>query len=65
MLVDKTGTEKSLSSSGGWYTVDLAAATVVGPTDPDGYHFIGGPPLMIVERGVPADAPIREPQAVS
>ena len=62
ILVDKTGTEKPLLDVDGSYSVDLAAATAEGPLDPAGYHFIGGPPMVIVERGVPAGAPIRAPR---
>lgn len=62
VLVDKTGADRPLSAVDGAYQVDLGAATATGPTDPEGYHFIGGPPLMIVEKGVKPDAPIQTPR---
>lgn len=61
-LVDKTGAQKPMADVDGWYTVELGAATLRGPLDPPGYHFIGGPPMMIVEQGVPDGAPIQAPR---
>jgi hypothetical protein len=60
-LVDKTGMQNPTADTGGFYVVDLAAATVNGPVDPDGYHYVGGPTMMLVETGVPANAPVEEP----
>ncbi len=57
MVVDRSGIEKPLTGSGGWYLLELSPATAQGPTDPQGYHFIGGPPLMVVEKGVAAGVP--------
>ena len=62
LLVDKTGYERTLADTDGSYTVELGAATVHGPTDPEGYHFIGGPPMLIVERGVPWGSPVLAPR---
>lgn len=65
IVVDKSGVESPLVATGGAYSVTLGAATVTGPLDPAGYHFIGGPPLIIVETGVATDAPIRPPRTAS
>jgi hypothetical protein len=52
--VNKQGQESAASDSGGWYVRELPAATVRGPLDPSGYHYIGGEPAILVQRGVPA-----------
>lgn len=60
--VDKYGNERPATEASGWYVVDLGPATVRGPQDPQGYHYIGGPPVILVERGVPHNASIDEPR---
>ena len=45
----------------GWWWVSLAPATAHAPDDPDGYYFIGGDPLVLIENGVPAATPVVEP----
>lgn len=62
LLVDGTGSQRELGDVGGWYLVDLPPAQVRGRLDPNGYHYIGGAPFIIVEQGVPEDAPIQEPR---
>jgi hypothetical protein len=68
LLVDKVGAETPLEPlaasaglPGGSWPVTLAGATrrfTLFGGDPPGYHYIGGSPLLVVERNVPADAPI-------
>lgn len=60
--VDKMGQEQATADSNGWYVVRLPRATVEGPLDPSGYHYVGGAPAMLVQRGVPAGAPVSEPR---
>ncbi|HEX9016969.1 MAG TPA: hypothetical protein VF960_13330 [Chloroflexota bacterium] len=62
VLVDKTGAQRGIPDVGGFYTVDLSTASVKGPFDPDGYHYVGGAPVMLVENGVAPDAPVLEPR---
>lgn len=61
VLVDKFGSQQPLAESGGWYVVDLGPASARGPFDPDGYFYIGGDPLLIVQSGVPAGTPVSAP----
>ena len=66
-LVDMWGAEQPLTSLGGSWLVDLPAATAhfyVNETlkDPDGYYFIGGAPLILVEERVAPDAPVVVPR---
>lgn len=60
-LVDKTGAQQPVADAGAFYVVDIAPASVKGPMDPDGYHYIGGAPMMLVETGVPAGAAVQAP----
>ncbi|MCA1646067.1 MAG: hypothetical protein LC797_11580 [Chloroflexi bacterium] len=53
-LVDRLGNSQPLQDNQGWWVVDLPAATAYFNLsdqirDPEGYHFIGGDPLLIVE----------------
>jgi hypothetical protein len=64
ILVDRQGAEIALEPAagprGGAWQVTLAPATrhfSLFGGDPPGYHYVGGPPLLVVERGVPPDAP--------
>ena len=59
-LVDRQGNSQTLQDNSGWWVVDLPAATAYFKIndqikDPEGYHFIGGDPLLIVENGVDAE----------
>ncbi len=65
-VVDKHGSEAPLAPSGGRLTVTLPAATThfqhpVFGSDPQGYFYVGGAPLLLVEEGVPGDAPVEVP----
>jgi hypothetical protein len=65
-LVDRTGASQPLTDSQGWWVVDLPAATAYFKLndqikDPEGYHFIGGDPLLVVEDGVDSTAPVVAP----
>jgi hypothetical protein len=66
-LVDRAGAETPLVPDGsGTLGVTLAPATrrFVHPVfgqDPPGYYYIGGPPVVLVEEGVPPDAPVAVP----
>jgi hypothetical protein len=66
-VVDRLGNVQQLESNQGWWVVDLPAASAYFKLndqikDPDGYHFIGGDPLLIVENGVDAGAPMVAPR---
>jgi hypothetical protein len=66
-LVDRLGNATQLKANEGWWVVDLPAATAYFKVndqikDPEGYHFIGGDPLLIVENGVTASAPLVVPR---
>jgi hypothetical protein len=65
-LVDRQGHSQALQDNQGWWVIDLPAATAYFKLsdqikDPEGYHFIGGDPLLIVETGVEASAPVLAP----
>jgi hypothetical protein len=56
-VVDRLGHSQNLQDNQGWWVVDLPAATAYFKIndqikDPEGYHFIGGDPLLLVEDGV-------------
>jgi hypothetical protein len=51
-LVDKYGRSQPLAREGDRWRLTLPAATAHSPIDPDGYFFIGGDPLILVERGL-------------
>ncbi|HEX8968532.1 MAG TPA: hypothetical protein VF937_11665, partial [Chloroflexota bacterium] len=66
-LVDRTGATQTLQDRQGWWVVDLPAATAYFRVndqikDPDGYHFIGGDPLLIIENGVDPGAAVLAPR---
>jgi hypothetical protein len=61
VLVDKLGAEQPIGDTQGWYVVDLAPATTRGPFDPDGYFYIGGDPVLLVQRGVPPGTAVAGP----
>ena len=62
VLLDKVGNQVPLVEKSGWYVVDLPPSNIRGPFDPAGYHYIGGPTFILVEKSVPADAPVQEPR---
>jgi hypothetical protein len=65
-LVDRFDHSQTLQENQGWWVIDLPAATAYFKLseqikDPEGYHFIGGDPLLIVENGVDPSAPVVPP----
>ncbi len=66
-VVDRSGNVTQLEDNQGWWVVNLPAATAYFKVndqikDPDGYHFIGGDPLLIVENGVASSTPVVAPR---
>jgi hypothetical protein len=66
-LVDRRGVEYQANQQDGAWVVELPGATaqfspIDGPADPEGYHFIGGAPLLLVEEGVDPAAPVTAPR---
>jgi hypothetical protein len=66
-LVDRDGNVTPMTDNQGWWVVDLPAATAYFKLndqikDPDGYHFIGGDPLLVVENGVDPSTPVVTPR---
>ena len=66
-LVDRLGNVQPLQANQGWWVVDLPAASAYFKVndqikDPEGYHFIGGDPLLILESGVDANATVVAPR---
>jgi hypothetical protein len=59
--IDKRGAVQPIGDVQGWWVVDLAPATAHYDTDPAGYFFIGGDPLLIVEEGVAGGSPVVPP----
>ncbi len=59
--IDKLGNQQPLEDVDGWYVVDLGPASARGPQDPNGYFFIGGDPVIIVQNGMPAGTPVAGP----
>ena len=55
-LFDKYGRTLPLAREGDTWRLLLPAATAHSPLDPEGYFFIGGDPLFLVERGVASPA---------
>lgn len=65
VLIDSNGKETPLEPNGeGRFVVELPPATrhfdLFGG-DPAGYYYIGGPTFVVVEKGVPGDAPVDAP----
>jgi hypothetical protein len=60
-VMDRMGRPMPLQESQGWWVMDLAPSTAHFPQDPSGYHFIGGEPLLLIENGVEASAPVAAP----
>jgi hypothetical protein len=66
-VVDRRGVAQPAVELDGAWVIDLPAATaqfspVDGPADPDGYHFIGGSPMLLVEDGVDPATPVTAPR---
>ncbi|MDQ3700040.1 MAG: hypothetical protein M3442_03855, partial [Chloroflexota bacterium] len=64
-LVDKYGRALSLEPDGDRWRLTLPGATAHSPLDPEGFFFIGGDPLLLVEEGVAEDAPVTAPEVVA
>jgi hypothetical protein len=60
-VVDCNGNSSPAQQSQGWWVVDLPGSTTHYPGDPDGYHFIGGAPLFLVENGVDPSTAVAAP----
>ncbi len=66
-VVDKAGNEAPLEPQGEQWVLTLPAATrhfKLFGGDPPGYYYVGGSPLLLVEEGVPPDAPVDRPRIV-
>jgi hypothetical protein len=61
LLVDKYGRPQPLVAEGDRWRITLAGATAHSPLDPEGFYFVGGAPLLLVEDGVAPDTPISPP----
>jgi hypothetical protein len=61
VLVDKYGRLAPLEQEGDRWILVLPAASAHSPLDPEGYYFIGGAPLLLIEQGVAPDAPVQPP----
>jgi hypothetical protein len=65
-LLDRQGHAQQLQENQGWWLLDLPPATAYFKLseqikDPEGYHFIGGDPMLLVEEGVDPSAPVVAP----
>jgi hypothetical protein len=65
-IIDRQGRTQTLQENQGWWVLDLPAATAYFKLndqikDPEGYHFIGGDPVLLVETGVDPSAPVVAP----
>src|SRR5439155_5528989 len=63
-LLDDQGqaVKSNVTTVGQDYAVDLPPATAHFSGDPPGYFFIGGEPRLLIEDGVPQDAPVAAPR---
>lgn len=66
-VVDRRGVEQPAVEQDGAWVVDLPAATAQfqgadGMQDPEGYHFIGGAPVLLVAEGVDPASPVSAPK---
>jgi hypothetical protein len=63
-LFDKYGRAQTLQREGDRWILTLAPASAHSALDPDGYFFIGGDPLILVERGITGALGSLEPPAL-
>jgi hypothetical protein len=64
-LLDKYGRPLHLEADGDRWRLTLAGATAHSPLDPEGYFYVGGDPLFLVEDGVPEGASVTAPDILS
>ena len=69
-VVDRRGLEQSAREDAGSWVVDLPPATTRAQADdanrdPDGYHVIGGDPVLLVEDGVDPATSVTPPKLVT
>jgi hypothetical protein len=64
-LVDKYGRVLALEPDGERWRVTLAGATAHSPLDPEGFYYVGGDPVLLIEDGVAEGAPIVPPEVVA
>ena len=69
-VVDRHGVEQSAREDAGTWVVDLPPATARpqgddSNRDPDGYHVIGGDPVLLVEESVEPGAPVVPPRLIT
>jgi hypothetical protein len=60
-MINRHGEAQPLQDKEGGWVVELPGATAHYPSDPDGYFFIGGDPVLIVEQGVDPGTPVVAP----
>ena len=53
------------TSVGQDWSVSLPPATAHFAGDPDGYYFIGGDPMLLIEDNVSPEAPVTPPRLTS
>jgi hypothetical protein len=61
-LIDKYGRVLPLEPDGERWRVTLAGATAHSPLDPEGFYYVGGDPVLLVEDGVAEGAPVVPPE---
>jgi hypothetical protein len=64
-LVDKYGRLVPIEADGDRWLLTLPGATAHSSLDPDGYYFIGGDPLLLIEDGAPEGAPVLPPEPIA
>ena len=69
-IVDRRGVEQPVRDQDGFWTVELSAATARTQgdetnKDPEGYHVIGGDPVLLVEEGVDPAEPVVAPRVLA
>jgi hypothetical protein len=60
-MLEKNGAAQAAGDQAGTWAGPLGPATAHFVDDPSGYYFIGGEPVLLVEEGVPSNAPLRTP----
>jgi hypothetical protein len=64
-VIDMYGRPANATQVDADWSVELPGATAHFSGDPTGYYFIGGEPRILVEDGVPPDAPVAPPRVSS